>query len=380
MPAISSTPAVEIQPSQNKSQKSATPKCAEKKNEASAKTPLTIDDFENSYLGYLMNTKGIGQLPLSPPNKSRQHLESVNKGSRRTSDLKNRTEGDEENAMHGSQLKVRLKRVSLIHNEDLPDSAVQLDKCPDTEQQTEADIAIDRIVPASVNSPPASLRKSPFVSQPPLPKEIQKPKSPAATLPPTQAVSSPKPPPLANVSCGIQTSCSLPVNPQQKEVVESVVPIKLKPTVAGKTTKHQLQTQTDRESSSDNDELVLDLHKSRRMKKNIALDKARTKSVLNKPSHPEINGEQFAKELAKMSNYEIIDLRKRNSLGMLKGQLSKEQHVVEQQIQQEISRRKLENNESIIHKTIAQKSSQERVSPLPNLKRRTNRQQLKMVR
>lgn len=272
MPAISSTPAVEIQPSKNKSQKSAKPLSPEKKNEVSAKTPMTIDDFENSYLGYLMNSNGIGQLPLSPPKKSRQ------------------------------------------------------------------------------------------------------------------AISSPKPPALANVSCGIQTTCSLPVNPEQNEVVatdelvESAVPTKLKPTGAGKTTKHQLRTQTDRESSSDNDELVLDLQKSRHRKRIIAFDKAKTKSALNKPSHPEINGEQFAKELAKMSNYEIIDLRKRNSLGMLKGQLSKDQQVVEQQIQHEISRRKLENNESIILKTVDQKSSQESVSSVADLKRRTTRQRLQMVR
>lgn len=415
MHVVSSTPTVEIQPSKNKSQKSATPKRDENKNRISAQIPLTFDDFENSYLGYLMNTKGVGQLPLSPPNKSLQQSGPVKKASRRTIDLENRTEKspeaiwEKENTMHGRQLKVRLKRVSLI-GKDVPDSAVQLDKFPETLQQAGDGIAADPTVPVlqdnpvSVKSPsasqPATLHNSPSVLPatelatssvlPSLPKENPLPKSPVATPPSTQTVSSPKQPPPANVSCGIQTSCNLLDASQQKEVVpnddvvESVGQQKLKPSEGGKIAKLQLRTQTEAESASKGDELVLDLHNYRQKKKNLALDKARSKSVLNKPTHPEINGEQFAKELAKMSNYEIIDLRKRNSVGMLNGHLSEDQHIVEQKIQQELSRRKLEDNESSsTNKTVAHKLSKESVlqklSPVGNLKPRTNRRPPKMV-
>lgn len=86
-------------------------------------------------------------------------------------------------------------------------------------------------------------------------------------------------------------------------------------------------------------------HSSRRMakKKRIPLNRA--------PGTP-LNGEKFAQELARMSNYEILDLRKRNSLGRvfaISGRKSsraqedavKKQHQLEDQIEMELQRRNI---------------------------------------
>ncbi|KAI8046040.1 hypothetical protein M5D96_002240 [Drosophila gunungcola] len=78
--------------------------------------------------------------------------------------------------------------------------------------------------------------------------------------------------------------------------------------------------------------------KSRGRKTNVQLNKA--------PSAP-INGEQFAIELTRMSNYEILDLRKRNSLNEVypldghRKPSSEEKDNLEERIQRELERRKI---------------------------------------
>ncbi|XP_013108792.2 uncharacterized protein LOC106088043 [Stomoxys calcitrans] len=78
---------------------------------------------------------------------------------------------------------------------------------------------------------------------------------------------------------------------------------------------------------------------------------------LNKPPGIPLNGEKFALELARMSNYEIIDLRKRNSMGRVfavngrKSLRSKEQAIKKQmqlsdEIEQELLRRNTEPTRS----------------------------------
>lgn len=93
---------------------------------------------------------------------------------------------------------------------------------------------------------------------------------------------------------------------------------------------------------------LLDLHRSRTRNSRQRGKNMQRQTVLNKPSQPAINGEQFAFELARMSNYEIMDLRKRNSLGRQhpvnghREQPTEQQLVLDQHIEWEILRRNLE--------------------------------------
>lgn len=349
--------------------------------------PLTADDFENSYLGYMMSTKGINQLPLSPPNKFQKQSKTDEQDMPRSFNLENgrdsshlkATQG-EEKTMRRSKLEVRLKRISPIKKVSVIETAMELDKSSGTEQQDKLDsVAVpdpvcalqEKLVPAnlppdsppamSAASPPATSDALPAKSQalssvlpttshtsppklPPEPMEKLVPEALGSALRLTEVVSAP---PSTSTNCGIQTSCLLSDTPQQKEGAGVLIPVNLESLGGDKATKQQLQTQTVNESGSDDDELVLDLHNYRHENPKRAMTtRARAKSVLNKPSCPEINGQEFAKELAKMSNYEIVDLRKRNSQGLFNGQLSEDQQIVEEKIKEEILRRKSEENES----------------------------------
>ncbi|KAH8326335.1 hypothetical protein KR067_005315, partial [Drosophila pandora] len=97
---------------------------------------------------------------------------------------------------------------------------------------------------------------------------------------------------------------------------------------------------------------LLDLHRSVKKSKKMELfgGKPRITSVpLNKPPSVPINGEQFAEELARMSNYEILDLRKRNSLGKVyvvngrTNQNTEQQKMLEKNIEWELLRRNIRN-------------------------------------
>ncbi|XP_020812792.1 uncharacterized protein LOC110187698 [Drosophila serrata] len=94
---------------------------------------------------------------------------------------------------------------------------------------------------------------------------------------------------------------------------------------------------------------LLNLHQSIKAKK--LKQKAKPATVpLNKAPCAPINGEQFAQELARMSNYEILDLRKRNSLGKAslinghKKSSTMQQLDLERSIQLELIRRNLKIN------------------------------------
>ncbi|KAM8706034.1 hypothetical protein ACLKA7_010340 [Drosophila subpalustris] len=90
---------------------------------------------------------------------------------------------------------------------------------------------------------------------------------------------------------------------------------------------------------------LLDLHSS--FSNNLCNNRAKRplNMVLNKPSRPAINGEEYAQELARMSHHDILDLRKRNSMGLpwdkeRHSMISKEEQLaVEQHIQSELLRR-----------------------------------------
>lgn len=83
----------------------------------------------------------------------------------------------------------------------------------------------------------------------------------------------------------------------------------------------------------------------------------RKKLTLNKPPGTPLNGERFAKELQRMSNYEILDLRKRNSLGRVfpisgrksaqeKESVIKKRQQLDEQIDMELLRRNFQGDHS----------------------------------
>ncbi|GBP09480.1 hypothetical protein EVAR_72045_1 [Eumeta japonica] len=83
---------------------------------------------------------------------------------------------------------------------------------------------------------------------------------------------------------------------------------------------------------------------------------------LNRPPGIPLNGEKYAQELARMSNYEILDLRKRNSMDQIfvisrrksrrsLEEISKKKHVLNEQIEQEILKRNLDN---VIQRSVCQ--------------------------
>lgn len=107
------------------------------------------------------------------------------------------------------------------------------------------------------------------------------------------------------------------------------------------------------DKTKENSVQLLDLHRSVKKSKKLELfgGKPRMTSVpLNKPPSVAINGEQFAEELARMSNYEILDLRKRNSLGKVyavngrTSQNKEQQKKLEKNIECELLRRNLRND------------------------------------
>ncbi|XP_043864354.1 uncharacterized protein LOC6574393 isoform X3 [Drosophila mojavensis] len=157
-------------------------------------------------------------------------------------------------------------------------------------------------------------------------------------------------PPLA-VSCGIQTSCmpenvdaacgSRALEENDVGVEKSASPLDLAPGVGNTTRRSRRQKQ---EESQERTTQLLDLHRTRRSDSPELRVKRTNQPPLNKPVLQAINGEDFAEELARMTNYEILDLRKRNSLGRIHHQqvFTKEQQLaLEQSIQMEMLRRNL---------------------------------------
>ncbi|XP_017848375.2 uncharacterized protein LOC108603791 isoform X2 [Drosophila busckii] len=124
---------------------------------------------------------------------------------------------------------------------------------------------------------------------------------------------------------------------ESDEAESSTVPLNLAP----KTLK-----QRNRQSPK---RTIYNLHTSSLKNIHNQQSQAAKHSVLNKPSMRPINGEDFAKELARMSNYEILDLRKCSSQGKLeawngKRRLSKSDKLtVKENIEFEILRRNLDS-------------------------------------
>ncbi|XP_030562131.1 uncharacterized protein LOC115763639 isoform X3 [Drosophila novamexicana] len=158
----------------------------------------------------------------------------------------------------------------------------------------------------------------------------------------------------AAVSCGIQTTCSpdnirddTMLDESDAENTDSTAPLNLAPP-GGNTTR--LQRRRRQSSCQEPTMQLLDLHRTRTNHLPKQSTQKTAQVALNKPPRPAINGEQFAEELARMSNFEILDLRKRNSLGKIYPQngeqqqqpsIMEQQLALEQSIQMEILRRNL---------------------------------------
>ncbi|XP_015037554.2 uncharacterized protein Cenp-C isoform X3 [Drosophila pseudoobscura] len=123
--------------------------------------------------------------------------------------------------------------------------------------------------------------------------------------------------------------------------------LNLAPTGGNTTRQSRIRKRNNRKASDDQESSMklLNLHRSNKSSKSKS--KGATAPRLNKAPSAPINGEQFAKELQRMSNYEILDLRKRNSLGRVyplnghRKHSAEQQEVLEQNIQWELIRRNL---------------------------------------
>ncbi|XP_017143643.1 uncharacterized protein LOC108156609 isoform X2 [Drosophila miranda] len=123
--------------------------------------------------------------------------------------------------------------------------------------------------------------------------------------------------------------------------------LNLAPTGGNTTRQSRIRKRNNRKPSDDQESSMklLNLHRSNKSSKSKS--KGATAPRLNKAPSAPINGEQFAKELERMSNYEILDLRKRNSLGRVyplnghRKHSAEQQEVLEQNIQWELFRRNL---------------------------------------
>ncbi|XP_043863883.1 trichohyalin isoform X2 [Drosophila mojavensis] len=176
---------------------------------------------------------------------------------------------------------------------------------------------------------------------------------------PVDAAVQVKPAPSATVANrSMQTSCSpaavqklediMTDDDSEEERQSSRVPLNLAAATGNNNRQRSLRSRVQR---VDNSMQLLDLHQSRSSDSRERDQYKPRQTVLNKPSQPAINGEQFAFELARMSNYEILDLRKRNSLGRHRPvnghrqqstEQEKQQMLLDQHIEWEILRRNLE--------------------------------------
>ncbi|KAH8382561.1 hypothetical protein KR009_004131, partial [Drosophila setifemur] len=204
--------------------------------------------------------------------------------------------------------------------------------------------------------------------------------SPARIVDPEQSVS-------RRISSRIVKNLDAIMTDDDSEEEQSAVALNLAPSGGNTTRLHRLRrantvAMEERESSMQ----LLNLHQSINTRKKKT--KPRITSVpLNKAPSAPINGEQFAEELVRMSNYEILDLRKRNSMGKLhplnghRNQSAEQQLVLEQKIQSELLRRKMLDRAEGFPCTPSSSSSEnsaddEKTMPAPRALRATRSRQL----
>lgn len=284
-----------------------------------------------------------GQLLLSPSRKHSQNMSKANESLRQTrSRLAQYREQAELSATRLKILATDTPTRTLSHTQPNPEYIV-----PETQAQ-----------PMLQNLSNNALM-APFVVVP-INSMLSVNTQQATTTPaaaPVDAAVQVKPAPTATMaSRSIQTSCSriaaqnlneiMTDDDSEEERQSSQAALNLAATARNSNRQHNLRS---RAQQIDNSMQLLDLHRSR-SRDSRKRDKYKPRqTVLNKPSQPAINGEQFAYELARMSNYEILDLRKRNSLsrhrplnGHRQQSTEQQQLLLDQHIEWEILRRNLE--------------------------------------
>lgn len=150
----------------------------------------------------------------------------------------------------------------------------------------------------------------------------------------------------------------------------STVPLNLAPSGGNTTRQRRLRSSNRARATIESQESsmrLLNLHKSVNAKKSKP---RKTAIPLNKAPSAPINGEQFARELTRMSNYEILDLRKRNSLNEiypLNGHRNhrSEKLILEEEIQRELLRRNLMDEAEGLPKQQSSDDSNEDYIPVP---------------
>lgn len=386
MPAVSSTPA-SIEPTHDDEKDRVAPQVTPKKlaqpqkagslmersrrgpsitrsHESLAQRPTTPDTPTHRRTYTVEMGPEPGQLLLSPTSKSRNSNHNV----QRMSNL------SPSNSLHrlqvaqpSRQLNTAAQKAEIL----APDSPIHSKSqylvesqpefvVPETQPQDLSNHSVHApyvVVPLACLSPQnlqTSVRSSPLklVGSKPSPISAVKAQTADVALsPPPCTAPSPKTTNVANRSQ--QTSCSPRYVKNLNEILteddsdderqaNSTAPLNLAPPGGNVTRERRLRKTTQRQNSPGQ---LLDLHRSR-AKNSIKGNKRQT--VLNKPLKPAINGEQFAEELARMSNYEILDLRKRKSLGKLHplNGNRRQQKIIDDHIEMEIQRRNLDEPDS----------------------------------
>ncbi|XP_043652070.1 uncharacterized protein LOC122619296 [Drosophila teissieri] len=150
----------------------------------------------------------------------------------------------------------------------------------------------------------------------------------------------------------------------------STVPLNLAPSGGNTTRQRRLRSNNRARATVESQESsmrLLNLHQSVNAKKSKP---RKTAIPLNKAPSAPINGEQFAYELTRMSNYEILDLRKRNSLNEiypLNGHRNRrsEKLILEEEIQRELLRRNLMDEAEGLPKQPSSDGSDGEYFPVP---------------
>nr|AFK29225.1 CG31258-like protein [Drosophila buzzatii] len=289
-----------------------------------------------------------GQLLLSPSRKCSQNVSISNSSLRQT---RSRL------AQYKEQAELSAARLKIL----APDTPVR--SLSHTQPNPEYIVPESQSQPMLQNLPNNAL-VAPFMVVPissMLPVNTQPPTVTAAAAPVDAAVQVNPAPTVASRS--IQTSCTPNVVQQLQDIMtdddsdeerqSSRAPLNLAAPTGNNNRQRSLRS---REQRPDNSIQLLDLHRSR-SRDSHKRDKCKPRqTVLNKPSQPAINGEQFAYELARMSNYEILDLRKRNSLNRQRPvngrrqqptEQEEEQLLLDKHIEWELLRRNLEEPNNV---------------------------------
>ncbi|XP_070072562.1 microtubule-associated protein futsch [Drosophila takahashii] len=176
------------------------------------------------------------------------------------------------------------------------------------------------------------------------------------------AASSPKP--KAQTSRVVENQDAIMTDDESDEQ-PSTAPLNLAPPGGNTTRQRRLRSSNRARVISEAQESsmrLLNLHRSDNAKKSRP---RMTAIPLNKAPSAPINGEQFANELARMSNYEILDLRKRLSLNEvvpLNGQKRRSEKLIQQEL---LRRNMMDEADGLPRKPSSSDDSEEEYLPKP---------------